>query len=108
MNNDIEFRKPIYVDPKGLYLTTAQLQFFLNRRKGYEQIKRSSPLFKEYYLKCLIYNFVWDLMEDNPEVADLCWDDKSETVVLKFPHDGTIMSELSERDLLGPIYLVGE
>ena len=103
MDNDSDFRKPVYVNVKGLYLTSAQLQFFLNGRRGYEHIQRNSPQFKDYYLKCLIYNFVWDLMESNPRVADLCWDSNSETVVLKFPHNGIIMEELFKNDLLGPI-----
>jgi len=106
MDNDSQFRKPVFVDVEGLYLTQAQLQFFLNRRKGYEHIKKNSPQFKEYFSKCLIYNFVWDLMESDPSVAQLCWDVKSETVVLKFPHNGIIMRELSRNDLLGPINII--
>ena len=105
MDEDTEFRKPIFVDPKGLYITTAQLQFFLNRWSGYEHIKRNSPQFKEYYIKCLIYNYVWDLMEEDPSIATMCWDDKSEVVVLRFPHDGIIMQELTKNNLLGPIHL---
>ena len=105
MDNDSKFRKPIYIDQAGLYLTVAQLQFFLNRWNGYEHIKNNSPQFKEYYMKCLIYNFVWDLMENDPDIASMFWDVKSETVVLRFPHDGIIMEELSKNNLLGPINL---
>ena len=49
---------------------------------------------------------MWDLMESDPSVAQLCWDVKSETVVLKFPHNGIIMRELSRNDLLGPINII--
>ena len=108
MDNDSEFRKPVYVDPKGLYLTVAQIQFFLNRRRGYEHVKRNSPQIKEYYLRCIVYNFVWDLMEEDSTVADLCWDTKSETIMLRFPHNGVIMEELSKKDLLGPIHNIEE
>ena len=104
MDNDSDFRKPVFVDPKGLYLTTVQLQFFLNRRRGYEHIKSNTAQFKEYYVKCTVYNFVWDLMEKDPSVADLCWDSDSETVMLRFPNNGVIMEELSKNDLLGPIH----
>ena len=106
MSDELEFRKPVYVDSNGLYLTTTQLQFFLNRGKGYEHIKRTSPQFKEYYVKCLIYNLVWDLMDEDSSVAELFWDSKSETVVLKFPHNGIIMEELSKKGLLGPINIM--
>jgi len=106
MDNDSNFRKPVFVDMKGLYLTQAQLQFFLNRRRGYDHIKRNSAQFREYFSKCLIYNYVWDLMEADPTVADLCWDNKSETLVLKFPHNGIIMDELTRNDLLGPINII--
>jgi len=108
MGKDSDFRKPIYVSPNGLYLTTSQLQFFLNRKNGHECIKNSSPQFKDYYQKCLIYNFVWDLIETEPDVGQLCWDHKSESVILKFPCDGKMMTELSKKNLLGPIYLSGE
>ena len=91
-----------------MYLTTVQLQFFLNRRRGYEHIKRNSAQFKEYYLKCIVYNFVWDLMENDPSVANLCWDSEAETVMLVFPNNGVIMEELSKNDLLGPIHNVEE
>ena len=108
MDNDSDFRKPVFVDPKGLYLTTVQLQFFLNRRRGYEHIKSNSAQFKEYYLKCIVYNFVWDLMERDSSVANLCCDSDSETVMLMFPNNGIIMEELSKNDLLGPIHNIEE
>ena len=108
MDSDSDFRKPVFVDPKGLYLTTVQLQFFLNRGQGYDLVKRNSPQFKEYYLKCIIYNYVWDLMEQDSSVADLCWDDKSESIMLRFPHNGVIMEELSKKGLLGPIHNIEE
>ena len=39
------FREPIGKDLNGLYITAAQMQFFLNRKKGNEQFVEGDPEF---------------------------------------------------------------
>jgi len=97
MGKKHDFREPLGQDLNGLYITTAQMQFFLNRRKGSEQFIVGDPKFFQYFYKCAIYNIVWDLLEEDPTCASLFWDEEGETVGVKFPVDGIVMKELREK-----------
>tara|TARA_A100001515_G_scaffold111251_1_gene92301 strand:+ start:101 stop:418 length:318 start_codon:yes stop_codon:yes gene_type:complete len=91
------FREPLGQDVNGLYITAAQMQFFLNRRKGTEQFLYGDSAFFEYFYKCAVYNVVWDLMEEDHTCATLFWDEAAGAVGMKFPLDGKVMRELRRR-----------
>jgi|TARA_R110001583_G_scaffold43028_2_gene136767 hypothetical protein len=91
------FREPLGKDVNGLYITAAQMQFFLNRRKGTEHFLYGDSIFFEYFYKCAVYNIVWDLLEKFPDCATLFWDDVNESIGMKFPLNGRVMQELKRR-----------
>jgi|TARA_R110002020_G_scaffold358247_1_gene570498 hypothetical protein len=92
-----DFRKPLGRDLNGLYITEAQMQFFLNRRNGGELFILGDPKFFKYFHKCAVYNIVWDLMEKDPACATFFWDTEEENVGVKFPLNGSVMKELKKR-----------
>ena len=79
----------------GLYITAAQMQFFLNRRNGEELFKEADPAFMHYYKNCCLYNLVYDMMEEDDECGKMYWDEKSESVALAFPMKGKVAMELA-------------
>jgi hypothetical protein len=97
MANKGDFREPLGQDLNGLYITAAQMQFFLNRRDGSEKFIVGDPQFFQYFYKCAIYNIVWDLLEDDPACATFFWDEIKETVGVKFPLNGVVMQELKKK-----------
>ncbi len=92
-----KFREPLGQDLNGLYITQAQMQFFLNRRGGSELFILGDPQFYKYFYKCAVYNIIWDLMETDPACATLYWDADQENVGVKFPLDGVVMQELKKK-----------
>mgnify|MGYP004460053087 FL=1 len=99
MAKDYSFREPLGRDLNGLYITAAQMQFFLNRRDGSEKFVLGHPQFFEYFYKCAIYNIVWDLMEEDPACATLFWDSSEESVGIKFPPYGKVMTEMKRKKI---------
>ena len=97
MTNQNDFREPLGKDLNGLYITAAQMQFFLNRRNGSEQFVMGDPEFFQYFYKCAIYNIIWDLLEKDPACATFFWDSDKDTVGVKFPMDGLVMKELKKK-----------
>ena len=91
------FREPIGKDLNGLYITAAQMQFFLNRRKGSQQFVEGDPEFFKYFYKCAVYNIIWDLLETDPACATFFWDDAAGSVGVKFPENGKVMKELKQK-----------
>ena len=67
MRGKYHFREPLLTDDNGLYVTAAQMQFFLNRPKGKVLFKTSHYEFLQYYKNCCLYNLVYDMMEKNDE-----------------------------------------
>ena len=61
------FRIPIHLDHGDLYITEAQLQFYLNSLPSVFKVKdimsegEVSKEFLTYYEKCVTYNLIWDL-----------------------------------------------
>ena len=74
------FREPLGKDKNGLYITAAQMQFFLNRRNGGKSFILGDSLFFNYFYKCAVYNIIWDLMEKYPTCATIYWDDTYESL----------------------------
>ena len=97
MREKYSFREPLGKDLNGLYITAAQMQFFLNRRNGSEMFLNGDSEFFEYFYKCAVYNIVWDMLEQDPDCATLFWDDDQETVGIKFPMNGKVMKELKNK-----------
>jgi hypothetical protein len=97
MGRDHHFREPLGQDVNGLYITAAQMQFFLNRRGAEKKFVLGHPEFFEYFYKCAVYNIVWDLLDEDPSCATLFWDSTEERVGIKFPLDGVVMEELRSK-----------
>jgi len=91
------FREPLGKDLNGLYITTAQMQFFLNRRDGSKLFIAGDSKFYSYFYKCAIYNIVWDELEKDSTCATLFWDTEEDTVGVKFPLNGKVMEEIKKK-----------
>ena len=61
----------------------------------------TNPAFIEYYNKCLVYNYISDLMKENPESAIMYWDSKNEAIAFKFPSNGSIAKHLLDLGEVG-------
>jgi len=96
MRGDYKFREPLSVDDAGLYITAAQMKFFLNRRKGKEKFNSGDSEFISYYKNCCLYNLVYDMMENNPACAKMYWDQNSKSVAVAFPMRGRVAYALAE------------
>jgi len=90
-----DYREPLMVDEDGLYITVAQINFFLNRKNGEELIDHGSPEFLKYYRNCCLYNLVYDMMEEDPSCGSMYWDDLTESVAMAFPMDGKVSRALA-------------
>ena len=90
-----DFREPLMMDEFGLYITVAQMDFFLNRKNGPELMDSASPEFMDYYQNCLLYNMVYDMMEAEPETGDMYWDENTQSVAFSFPVNGKISKALA-------------
>ena len=90
-----DYREPLMEDELGLYITIAQMDFFLNRKHGEQLVNNASPEFMKYYQNCCLYNLVFDMMEDDPECGKMYWDDKTESVAMSFPMNGKVAKALA-------------
>ena len=95
MRGKYTFREPLLAGDAGLYITAAQMQFFLNRRNGEKSFRDASPEFLQYYKNCCLYNIVYDMMEDDSECGKMYWDEKTEAVAISFPMKGKVALELA-------------
>jgi hypothetical protein len=93
------YREPLMVDECGLYITIAQVGFFLNRKNGQEMMNSASPEFMKYYKNCCLYNLVYDMMEEDPNCGKMYWDPTSESVAMAFPIDGIVAKTLASVSL---------
>jgi len=91
-----EFRVPLLVDSNGLYITEAQMLFWINQKGGEEAYAEGDPEFLDYYKNCCLYNLVYDMMEKDPSCASMYWDNKKEEVAMAFPMEGSVAKKLSE------------
>jgi len=96
MRGKYHFREPLLTDDNGLYVTAAQMQFFLNRPKGKVMFKTSHYEFLQYYKNCCLYNLVYDMMEKNDKCAKMYWDSDEGCVALSFPVKGFVAEALSK------------
>jgi len=82
-------------DEEGLYITGAQMHFFLNRSKGKKYFEFGHSIFLSYYRNCCLYNLVYDLMEKDESLAKMYWDEKNECVAIGFPTNGKVAKILA-------------
>lgn len=90
-----DFREPLLVDDAGFYITVAQMNFFLNREEGSSKFKNADPEFQQYYLNCCMYNYIYDMLEDDPSCAKIYWDDREGCVAVSYPMNGKIARNLT-------------
>lgn len=89
------FREPLALDDLGLYITAAQMQFYLNTKEGRKHFRKGDSDFFSYFDTCRVYNLVYDMMENNPECAKMYWDETTESVALAFPATGKVAQALA-------------
>jgi len=99
MREKHSFREPLGKDLNGLYITAAQMQFFLNRPNGKRRFIDGSKEFFTYFYKCAIYNIVWDLLDDDPTCASFYWNSDEEAIGVKFPKEGKVVDELRRKNV---------
>ena len=104
MKGKYSFREPLGKDPNGLYITAAQMQFFLNRQKGQENFLEGDPSFFKYYYKCAVYNVIWDLVEKDPDCASFFWDEDNERIGVTFPVKGKLVKEFKTKNIDYTLY----
>ena len=93
------YREPLMVDEYGLYITVAQMGFFLNREDGKQLMDSASPEFMKYYKNCCLYNLVYDMMDEDPSCGKMYWDTSSQSVAMSFPIDGRVAKALASVSL---------
>jgi hypothetical protein len=97
MRGKYDFREPLYgADDSGLYITAAQMQFFLNRNDGEKLFSKADPRFLKYYKNCTLYNLVYDMMDEDPSCAKMYWDNETDSVALSFPVEGEVSKALTQ------------
>ena len=75
------FREPALLEKEtGLYVTNSQLRHFLNRPNGMKLFEDKSEEWIDYQDQCYIWNFVYDLGEED---NSLYWDSKQERIRVK-------------------------
>jgi|TARA_A100000172_G_scaffold79314_1_gene66126 hypothetical protein len=98
MSGKYDFREPLLIEDSGLYITAAQMHFYLNRRNGQKEFEAADEKFMRYYRNCCLYNVVYDMMEENPKCGIMYWDDTNGSVALSFPVGGEIAKALTKVD----------
>ena len=99
------FRIPIHLDHGDLYITEAQLQFYLNDLPSSFKVKdilsegQVSKEFLSYYEKCATYNLIWDLSEKHPKSSKMYWDDHHHEFRITYPKDGIVFKSLKKHGL---------
>ena len=100
-----EFRVPMHLDHGDLYITEAQMQFYLNRLPHSFKVRdilsegKVSVDFLIYYEKCTVYNLIWDLTEKYPRSSKMYWDDNFQEIRITYPKDGIVFKVLKKHGL---------
>jgi hypothetical protein len=95
MRKKYTFREPLLIDDEGLYITVAQMQFFLNRPRGKKKFSNGEAEFFSYYSNCRMYNLIYDMMDKDVNCAKMYWDPHTDAVALAFPMKGKVANILS-------------
>ena len=100
-----KFRSPLYLDDDYLYITEAQLQFYINGLENPTKISdimsggMVSAKFMDYYEKCVAYNVIWDLSQSFPKSSQMYWDDAVMEFKITFPKTGIVARNLKKHGL---------
>jgi hypothetical protein len=93
-----EFREPAILEKEtGLYVTSSQLRYFLNRPKGGEQFQSEAKKWTNYKTRCYIWNFIYDMQEDSNNF--MYWDHVQRRVRLKFDTKSKAYRYLTEKGI---------
>lgn len=95
-----DFREPLLTEENGLYMTIAQMQFFLNRPNGQKLFEEGDPEFFIYLNECQIWNVIYDEVEKDSTACTIYWDPQSECVNYVFPIEGKIGQKLEKCGVL--------
>jgi NAD-dependent DNA ligase len=90
----MKYRQPLIIDSKGLYITAAQLTFYLNDKINAKDYESGSANFISYYNNCKVYNYIFDKMIEDSDCAQMYWDPKKESVAISFPVGGQLSESL--------------
>jgi hypothetical protein len=72
------------------------MQFYMNRqRPNNGSTIISTDSFFKYYNTCKRYNIISECMEEEPESAQLSWNEKKGCIIVMFPADGLVAERLS-------------
>ena len=93
------------MDEYGLYVTVAQMGFFLNRPRAKAKFQARDLEFLNYYKNCCLYNLVYDMMDENPSCAKMYWDSDAGCVSLSFPVGGEVAKALA---IVGHVFQIEE
>ena len=100
-----KFRSPIHLYDDHLYITEAQLRFYMN---GLDKPVRLSEIlseglvskeFMDYYEKCVAYNLIWDLSQSFPKSSQMYWDDENKEFKITFTKSGIVARNLKKHGL---------
>lgn len=90
------FREPIDMED-GLYITNAQLEFFMNRPNGAEKIDTEDPEFDDYYELCQLYNAVYDANDKDQNSGFVFWNHEKNRISIAFPVKGKLYKLFNDR-----------
>lgn len=96
---EYSFREPLLIEDNGLYITKAQVDFYLNRDKGLDNFRECNQDFLSYYKNCCLYNLVYDMLEEDSSNGKLYWDTGTQSIAVAFPVEGAISKALGELTL---------
>lgn len=96
MRGKYDFREPLLIEDNGLYITAAQMQFYLNRPNGTKEFENADENFMKYYKNCCLYNVVYDMMEEDPDCARMYWDTTNNSVAVSFSLNGNVAKTLAK------------
>jgi len=84
----------VVVGPHNLYITGIQLRFYLNDSKNRKSFRTLDLNFRHFLQECQVYNFISDLMEQDPTCSKMSWDEALEEMVFSFPPNGEVAKKI--------------
>ena len=93
-NDFYDLSTPVLVDGSGLYMTVAQMRYWLTKENGKKLFSTGSNIFNDYYNSCRAYNLISDLLDEDPSCAYLYWDSTKGCPVFSFSKTGLVSKAL--------------
>ena len=98
--DDLEPNEPFVIDPHGLYITVAQMRFWLNSKRGRRLFRTGDSQFLRYFHSCRTYNLISDMLDEEPNCAKLYWDVDKGAPGFTFPANGEVAARFYELGLV--------